>query len=315
MTAVEKDHFLESDELAREESEKYFRRACDFRNHQNVLLSTELGRFLYEFKGSTKIDFDINCDLKPTQARFIQNETKGFYVIEHGISVNALIIGHELRHAWWVMVGDKGNLKPVSPEEYILRERFMEADARAIEVGLMSQIAYAYPYEDDYVQHLLASLEPLDLESFGYSYNRLCAVGRDPQMLKATMRAHFDKRIAVSPAEAFYEQKIFEKVDSLLSPPSSSGIRGLIRRMAATEVTLPSSGVIRPEFVNDLINRMGVYNDNGDNYLTQTKGPDFMNPCYTRVCNYRLEELASQVRPAPRGILAPVVSFLRHLGR
>lgn len=323
MMALEEKDFLEEDETARKEAEVFFEYRCFPSDPFPILFSVKIGLFLTAFEGAEKITCHYDENLEPSTARFSCSRKKDGSVlnpvIDYGESLNVLIMGHELRHAWWFMAADEVSLKPASPEEYILKKRFIEADARAISVGLAAQVYYESDAKPDYIKHLLATLDATERETFRRSRSWLRTVGSDNDLLKTTMRAHFDKWIALSPAQSRYDGLLLDELDSLLSPTSLLDPEALVRRKGSTEMAFPPSRGVRPEFVQALVGKMGVYNDQKDNYLTQTEGLDFMDPFYTRICNYRLEQLVSKVLAPPatrtRRIFAPVAGLLRRLAR
>lgn len=213
--------------------------------------------------------------------------------IEYDSAVTVSDLGHEFRHAWWFLKGKKKLLPPVSVEEFVLLQHFIEADGRAFGFAILAQAAAFMGEDDKYIKNLLPVLTSDEVEECAGSFKRLCQIGEKPDLLKKAMRRQFDRWIALSPVALTYDREIAREILPMRKARSFE----LCVRALFGDAIFSKKGVIRPSFVQDLVEKVGVCG-NRFNYLTETKGLPFTDPFYTRLCNYRLEREAAAIRPS-----------------
>lgn len=215
--------------------------------------------------------------------------------IKYGNSINALILGHEIRHGWQHLCLSENLQNPTSPDEKILLDRFIEADGRTIEFGVTLQIVHSMGLDNAYAQNLFASFDKYEKQICEYSIEKVKELGSSPTALKQAMRQVFDWWIAHAPvAPKDYDNQ----TEDLISSGTSNKLYGLFYKITnkgcAPQQYFNNTG-INPKYVQDLVKELGELGEHMDgNYLTETTGLDFMNEFYTRPCNYKLERAAQK---------------------
>lgn len=220
--------------------------------------------------------------------------------IRIGELANALLIGHELRHACQFMTLPGEVLSPQSPEEAVLLGHFLEADGRAFEFGLTIQIVNemrlmqdedGYVYGNEYAHNLLASLDDYEKEVLEYSLPKLKEICNSPEKFKQAMRQVFDLWITIAPnAPEAYREETEKTLDMAISSEWKHKVMGVLKDGLTMRPNYISRG-IRPEYVQKLVESLGNLGPSvPGNYLTDTKGLDFTSEFYTRVCDFRIED-------------------------
>lgn len=272
----------------------------DFDKHLDVLGQSEIGKYLLEDSRKHTVRFQRVVGLpENTEARYVRiynQKTPG--TVEYGKRIHATLLGHELRHVWQHLSPAFAEIRPQSPEEQILHDRFMEADARAVEFAITAECAYALGRWNLYAQNLVACLDPYQKEILLFSDKELTHISSQPAAMKQAMRMAFDKWIGMSPLQPKYDEQT-EKTISL----SETGFwsRTFSRIANRGKESYPPSYSYRgisPDFLPRLtqaLGGMGPYREG--NYLLDTNGLPFDDPFYTRTCNYRLESRAARITP------------------
>lgn len=297
--------FFDDESQTRGQSCDYFR-GEDISKHLEVLRTSVIGRFLCNLTQKEGIKINRNWNLpENTEALYISSPIAGkFGHFEIGNRVHATLLGHEMRHFWQDFSGIRTRMQPISAEEYILMNRFIEADARAIELGITIQVAASLRLDNDYASHLVACLDHEQKRILEYDVDKLERAAHEPALMKQILRQGFDNWIVLSPAQKAYDERTEteireqEKAERSIRYRLSGGAR---RHSKAVEFTATG---LRPAFVATLVEALGVlppgeHNNEttgGGNYLIESKGLDFADSFYTRICNHRIEYLTTPAR-------------------
>lgn len=274
--------------------------------HINALKESSIGRSLAQLREKRKIKIErkYSVDINGLSATYHHiSGTRIPGVIKVNLLVNALLLGHELRHAWQHLTLPGEVLCPRTPEEKILLDHFLEADGRATEFALTIQMAHSMGihqradgrvYGNEYAHNLLACLDPYQKEVLEYDLKKMDEIVASPQKLKQAMRQVFDLWITqVSLAPEVYRQETekhlgFAKRQGKLEAIFNRYIRGGLSSLPQ----FTEQG-IRPAYVEMLTKSLGELCGMGGNYLTESKGPAFTSEFYTRICDVRLEKAAN----------------------
>ncbi|MCC6598461.1 MAG: hypothetical protein IT559_06695 [Alphaproteobacteria bacterium] len=145
-----------------------FRFAESFSDHRIALKSSQIGADIFKFLEDKEIEITENKDMpEDVEGRFISPSSgEGNGRIEYGRHVNALILAHEGRHAWQY-ANLPGEIKaPPAPQDYVLVERFKEADARAIHFAVTLEICHSMRVGHSYSEKLLDCLSPSEKDLY-----------------------------------------------------------------------------------------------------------------------------------------------------
>ena len=273
--------------------------ASDFKyesldNHKIALVASPIGAEILRFIERKKIEIIQNDELP--------ERIHGMYVskpfhpghIEYGECTNALVIAHEGRHAWQADVLSRALLSPKSPQDYVLKERFIEADARAIHFATTLQIVNALRLDNHYAELLLEALSPREKQLFASNPKNIEAICSNRSQFLKTVRKAFDCWMIDGLGTSYDEQ-----IQGALSKSHTSNLARMFYVSAVglgafkpcfTEVT-PDS-----DYPGQLGEVLGDLGDGlGDNYLLDTDGPTLNDPFYTRVCNVHVERAIDRV--------------------
>lgn len=260
------------------------------KDHLRALNGGKIGAFIHKFLDENEIPI-TNADL-PENCHGVfamQGLEKG--KILTGDGVNALILGHEGRHAW-----QYNTLKQdfTSPEEFVLRECFFEADARAIHFGLTLQIMHNLR-SHIYCRRLKDILTPYEKEFISGGEEEIARIVKRPEVMAQTMRESFDKWIIHWTATQRYDDNIIKNMNNI---PHARIKKGSLRGQLANLFNLPhfKGRGIRPDYPESLAQSLGFTGDPDiPNYLLDTTGPALNSDFYTRICNYRVEREADKI--------------------
>jgi hypothetical protein len=266
-----------------------------FSKHLEVINASALGHFLLSYVQAQKIDFKICHELPAgVTAQYSHSELRPHQShILYGGQVNALSLACELRRCWQFRGDVAKSVKPVSVEEYVTLRRFTEADIKAWEFGVAMQAVHVRSLQDTYSGHMIACMDNDTKRLLEYDVERLMTIAGDSGLLRQAMRQVFDNWIAHSPSQNDDEKKIKEEIEIL---QSRSGISSLFSKMAKpnslSKIKLRKQG-IRANFMAELAQALGATSaKNEGNYLTGTEGAAWLDPLYTQICSYHLEDLA-----------------------
>ncbi|MBI4030521.1 MAG: hypothetical protein HY370_02500 [Proteobacteria bacterium] len=211
-------------------------------------------------------------------------------VIKLGQYANALLLGHEIRHAWQHLRLPPELFYPSSAQAQILLDRFIEADARAIEFGVALQTIHEMRVENGYAWSLLASMGDCQKEIIECSVEKLDEICSSPEKLKQAMRQAFDGWIAISPAAPSSYREKTEKT-LRIAHISKIGKRFFdIVNGGRQPIPCYTESDMDGDYPGNLAAALGFLGDHmNGNYLMETKGPAFNSPFYTRICDFRLE--------------------------
>ena len=266
-----------------------------YKDHLRALEMSDIGAWLANSAQKAGIRFERNKQL-PDNTEGQYNLASGTRVpgkVEYGQHLNAMILGHELRHGWQHLKLPADCLNPQSPDEFILLDRFIEADGRAVEFGITLQIAEAMHFNHEYSWHLLASLDDYEKQICEYDTAKAQEIARSPEKLQQAMRRAFDLWISQTPyAPAAYDDQAQDRLQSA----STSKLYKIFFRVARNGLS-PKQAFTRtgidPAYVDKLVHNLGYLGDQmRGNYLTATNGPSFTDRFYTLPNNYKLEREA-----------------------
>jgi hypothetical protein len=287
--------FGENSQKNSRSSEFFYKR--EFQDHLEALNSSSIGRFLGEGAKKLEIKIEYNSEMSEnSDGTYIR--MRGFRrqgKIEYGDHMNALILGHEIRHVWQHMSLSSGVQNPISPEEQILLDRFIEADGRAVEFGLTIQIAHEMTLNHEYAHNLLACFDGYEKEICEYSIKKIEELGQRPDLLKQAMRNVFDWWVAHSPtAPDVYDQGTEESLKMGTKNTFYKAVFDLVNKGFSPRPCYIRSG-IDAAYVENLVEELGSLGSiMGGNYLTESDGLSFTDEFYTRPCQYRLEREAQK---------------------
>lgn len=291
------DNPFETKQAVTGQTSKFF--ASSLHNwHIETVKRSNIGKTVVDIVGGDKIKIENNYLINGA----IYHHTTGMRTLGHieiGRMANALLIGHELRHAWQFMTLPGHVLSPNSPEEQVLLDHFIEADGRAFEFGLTIQIvndmgvfktANGEYYGNEYAHNLLACLDPYEKEVLEYSLTTLKDICDSPAKFKQAMRQVFDLWITIVPvAPEAYKAETEKHLQAAERSIVTKLFNRIIRGGLSGKPNYVSSG-IRPQYVQSLIESLGQLGDSmPGNYLTETTGLDFTSEFYSRICDFRLE--------------------------
>jgi|GEM_PF-2660191 len=295
--------FIKNDLVTRRTCRAF--RAQHISRHLDALRAGPLGASLHEFSKTRKIIFRENDELEDVEGRYIYHPRKAKAgVVEYGDSVNAMILGHEIRHGWQHLALPVKILHPTAPAEKVLCSTFLEADARAIEFGVALQTIHTLRDNNEYSHSLIISLDQYQKEICAYSMDKVNEICNSPVKLKQALRDAFDGWIAISPAMEPYEARKYSEL-------KKSSV-GRIRRcfndfMQGGRHVVPcfSRTTMNPDYPRAVAQALGDMGAGAGNYLSESKGPDFNDDFYTRPCNYQIETQIETIRaamPVPRAV-------------
>lgn len=268
-----------------------FFREISFNSHMAALRRGGLGAFLAVFKDEKVIEFKYNESMPDdVRGRYVYRQgsrVEGF--IEMRYEAHAAVLGHEIRHAWQHLCLPDSLAYPDSPEKQVMLDRFVEADARAVEFGVALQTIHN-PGSDEsrYAGNLMASLDDYQKEIFEHSAKMLHEISNSPDLFRQAMRQAFDRWIAFSPAAGEHYRT---QTEGALRDASASGglLKGLFNvrnKWGSPRYAAKGLG----DYPQRLAEALGYLGDRMEgNYLTDTKGLAFDSKFYTRICDFRLE--------------------------
>ena len=259
------------------------------KNHLSALEAGRIGNFLAEFLADKKIPIRKN-DSYIGQANYTPAPLSVGH-IEVGTHMNASVLGHEIRHAWQHLELSSALLNPRSAQDFILFKRFIEADARAIQFGVSLQTIHAFRSDNNYAYNLIGCLNRSEKDICERNVERLEEICSSPKEIKMAMRRAFDNWIAVGPAQRVYEDQIRDII-------STKDHGSLLQKSFAKLAGNPqfTEKEMNPDYPQQLAAALGSLGDKMEgNYLTETDGPDFNAPFYTRICNYQLEREVARI--------------------
>lgn len=264
------------------------------------------GKFLSEFAEKSGVGLQQSMSMpNGTLAHYIHGEhSRQPGMVEYASFLTPSILGHEYRHAWQHLTGIMA-IPAGSPEEMILRDRFIEADARAFEFATAVEYIAAVGVKNNYARCMLGAMESWSKEILRYSEDEVLRLGQDAEALKQAMRHVFDRWISLTPRAEIYNTLSIEALEKTRKPGRLSRLfKGqvldvvfdMLDPAAPPEKMFQYRGVT-PAFVDGLVKRLGQMDETGhDNYLTQTAGLPFTHDFYTRVHDFRLERVAASLK-------------------
>lgn len=261
----------------------------------NKLDRGKFGGYLASFYQEKGVSF-VRDDNLPAdaQARYSFNpgtRTAGTVFFRQGVETQ--VFGHEVRHAWQHLELPE-DAQPSSPEEAVLYERFIEADAAAAEMAVtIEKISYlSQPsfFSSNVSKAFFASLSSDDRANIE-TVERAQALCKNPDELKQTMRLAFDRAIARLPAIPAYREQVEDRLNNS-APRRVSGLARLFYKSARRSSCIPfTHSGMRPGYPQKLAAALG---DMGGalpgNYLLDSRGPPFDCDFYTRICDIDLEK-------------------------
>lgn len=275
----------------------------DIRQHLDVLKLSAIGENLVSFAEAYRIKYILLEEMHENTVTIYARQHAGQKpgVVQHGRCLHAALLGHELRHAWQHLVCEPMMPTPQSAEEQILYDRFMEADARAIEFMLTVQCVSSMGTSNIYAENLIACLDDYQKRICLYSDKELLRLASEPAALKQATRQVFDQWIVRSPFQLKYD----ESTEEIIKLSQTGGLQRLFSRMGNVILgnsfrdSYPhySKQGVSSEFIDgvvDVLGKTGVINEE-ENYLRDSKGLSFDNEFYTRICNYHLEKCTKSV--------------------
>ncbi len=278
----------------------------DINKHFDVLKLSAIGKQLVSFSEENQIKC-VFLDNMPenTEARYSSvMGSKKPGIIQHGTRVHAALLGHELRHAWQDLVCNPKIQPPQSPEEQIIYDRFIEADASAIEFMITIQCVAGMGVSNVYSENLIGCLDSYQKQICLYSSEELLRLANEPLALSQATRQAFDQWIVRTPIASGYdlmtEQKIALSKTGELKRFFARGGMAISEQSFDDIYPRYTRRGVDPQFVEKLVDVLGDIGMQGrdSNYLRDSEGLPFMDEFYTRICNYRLEKLAESISPS-----------------
>lgn len=266
-------------------------------DHMVALKAGDIGKYLARFCEEMALDMKESDDL-PEDTEGLYLHTRGSVLkgnILFGKKINVLLLGHEIRHAWQHLRLPPALQNPDSAQGQIFLDRFIEADARAIEFGVALQTIHAMRTSHRYSYNLIACFDRYQKEICESSMERLEEICASPAEIKMAMRRAFDHWIAIGPTQKEYDENTQKTLDMART---GHHLRKVFNFFSGGRGVLPvyTRDHLDPAYPQKLAEAIGFLGDDmGGNYLTQTTGPDFNSAFYTRICHYRLERAAAQI--------------------
>lgn len=273
---------------------------------KNAIKKSAHGKMLYDFAEKSGVVLRQSMSMpNNTLAHYVHGEdTLHPGVVEYACFLTPAILGHEYRHAWQHLNGLMA-IPVGSPEEMIMRDRFIEADARAFEFATAVEYISATGVKNNYARCMLGAMEGWSKEILHYSEDEVMRLGQDADALKQAMRHVFDRWISLTPLAETYNNLSLGALERTRKPGMLSRLfKGqvldvvfdLLDPAAPADKSFQHRGVT-PAFVDDLVTRLGQMDEAGHgNYLTQTTGLAFTHAFYTRVHDFRLERSAASLK-------------------
>lgn len=270
----------------------HFFREISFNGHLATLRRGGLGAFLADFRDRKKIEMRYNDSMPHNvKARYTYRPgSRENGAIEMRYAAHAATLGHEIRHAWQHLCLPPVSLAcPDSPEKQVMLDRFMEADARAVEFGVAIQTIDDQESQDSrYAGNLMASLDDYQKEIFEHSAGKLHEICNSPALFRQAMRQAFDRWMAFSPnASEHYRAQTEETLKgAVVSGGLLRSLFNVRNKGGSPRYTAKGLG----DYPQKLAEALGYLGNRVEgNYLTDTRGPAFNSEFYTRICDFRLE--------------------------
>lgn len=263
-----------------------------FRNHiKKHIIALKTGSI-----GKSIVDFTSSQGIEVHKEENLPAHVHGKYVprtfskdkIIYEKKLNALILGHEGRHAWQYRSLPSKLREPSSGHGQIIFDRFIEADARAVHLGAVFQMAASMNVKNCYVRDVLKSLSEHEREIYGHDPNNISKIADSPEKLKQAMRKSFDAYIRLGIASE-YDEQTSRKIDSAKKSKLS---RAFFISVLGGNAFVPchTQDKMDENYPSALAEHLGRLDQGWQgNYLLDTDGPEINSAFYTRVCNYRLE--------------------------
>jgi hypothetical protein len=160
-------------------------------DHLAALRCGPMGRNLDDFGDKAKITVQENRDLpEQTLAQYRHGGIGSHGVVQYNRTTNAAILAHEIRHAWQHNLPRRVT-RSSNPADYVIKQRFMEADARAFEMGIIIEIMANMSIHHRYAEQLRDVLQPHEKEILD-SENINELLDSKPKMMQV-MRRTFDQ--------------------------------------------------------------------------------------------------------------------------
>jgi uncharacterized phage-associated protein len=260
-------------------------------DHLAALQCGPMGKNIYEFCQKAKIYVEENSDLPErtlAQYRHSHGVIGSLGTIQYNETTNAAILAHEARHAWQHTL-PRFVTRPSNPADYVIKQRFMEADARAFEMGIIIEIMANMSVHHGYAEQLRDVLQPHEKEILD-SENINELLDSKPKMMQV-MRRTFDQWMYLG-LTSDYDGQIEDQLKA------SQG-RGIVAKAFSFAGPIPkfSKGEPDPNYSMALAKELGRLDDDTDaNYLLDTDGPELNSELYTRISNIKLERLVTKIQ-------------------
>lgn len=254
-------------------------------DHLKALAADSLGRSISGFIERQGIEIDSSASIPPDVYAWYVTGTKRIeYNALH--RPNALILAHEGRHAWQFLTLPAHLLHPANPVDTVIAGRFIEADARALHMGVALQTIAHFGASKDYPQALLNVLTaPWEKAIHKDSLAAVDGICASPGRLKQAMRQAFDFWMAYGIMADRYESKIA----AVVADGAAAGLSARFAKHASPRrrnrlAHAFTSAAGDPAFPLRLAERLGDLGESiGGNYLLDTKGPPLDSALYTRI--------------------------------
>jgi hypothetical protein len=269
-------------------------------DHIVAMTAGALGAYFHRFAKEKHIPIRMNYKLdRNTQAAYCyspyRSASNGH--IEYGRrGLNALLLAHELRHAWQHVTLPSGILAPSDPQSYIMARRFVEADARAVHLGATLQIINGLRPDHVYSKTLLNMILKEEKFIINPVTIDIDEVALDERALKQVMRDAFDQWM-IHLIDSDYDAEIYQRMaegEKLSNKVGKWGQKGLKLSMPLMPIFNQAS--MNADYPMALATAMGNLEPVvKGNYLLDTQGPDLTSEVYSRISHPHLERAVERI--------------------